>query len=424
MLNDLLMTDELQEVVSQAREKANQHGECFNIFTILRMQRNEAETHSRFLHELLKPNGRHGEGSAFLQLFLEGVPGLQGLGEGCYRISRELLTEEKRRVDIVIESPDTIVGIELKIDAADQKKQLHDYYRELQRRAGGEKQVTLVYLTLDGVSPSASSLHALTEEKVSCLSFAEDISRWLDSCIERSQHKPPLAHAIQQYQQLIHNLTGKGNTMNDLVAGELSSDVEKFEAALAVEKTLPKAKASVQERFWHELRSALEAHFGSSPSVYGGKNIATISADYYSKNRNNKHIGIKMPIFRVGDRKVCLYVNLYHAVHYGLRVEDESGTVVSSPDLREMVRNGLGSGNAVADGDSDWLVCYYYNPAEGDDEKMVNFDAFNGAAVGLLDEEVRRTLIADMVSHLAELAEKAEVLCKGLVMEPEALCKG
>ncbi|PAU74351.1 PDDEXK-like family protein [Halomonas salipaludis] len=410
MLNDLFMTDALMEVVSDARRRANKHGERFNIFSILRVHRNEAETHSRFLHELLKPQGRHGEGGAYLQLFLEDVLGLQASGEDPYRVSRELATEEKRRVDIVIESPDAIVGIELKIDAADQQAQLHDYYQELEWRAGSEKQVVLAYLTLDGKRPSAMSLNGLHKEKVVCLSFADNVSLWLEACIEKSQHKPALAHAIQQYQQLIHNLTGKGGTMGDLVAGELNSDVERFKEALEVEKSLPKAKASVQELFWQELRAALEAQFGVTPSVYGGKSIAAISQDYYSKNRNNKHVGIKLPICSLESRNVYLYVNLYHAVHYGLRVEDESGTVVPSPDLREMARMAVGKGNAVADGHADWLACYYYNPAAGDDEKIINFDAFNSAAVGLLDPEVRRTLIADMVAHQAELAAKAKTL--------------
>jgi len=411
MLTDFRMTDALMEVISDARAKTNKHGERFNIFSILRVHRNEAETHSRFLHELLTPQGRHGEGSAFLHLFLEGVLGLRASGEGPYRVSRELATEEKRRVDIAIESPDAIVGIELKIDAPDQQAQLHDYYRELQRRAGGTKQVVLVYLTLDGKSPSAMSLKGLSKEKAICLSFAEDVSRWLEDCIESSQYKPALAHAIQQYQQLIHNLTGKGGTMSDLVAGALNSDMERFKEALEVEKSLPKAKAFVQELFWQELRAALEAQFGITPSVYGGKSIAAIAKDYYSKNRNNKHVGIKLPICSLESRSVCLYVNLYHAVHYGLRVEDDSGTVVPSPDLREMARTAVGKGNAVADGHADWLACYYYNPAAGDDEKIINFDAFNSAAVGLLDPEVRHTLIADLVAHQAELAAKAKALC-------------
>ncbi|WP_106477946.1 PDDEXK-like family protein [Phytohalomonas tamaricis] len=407
MLDTLVMNNKLMKLVSQAREKANLNGEIFNIFSILKVHRNEAGTHSRFLHELLNPQGRHGEGTAFLDLFLDGVLDIQQEIKGHYRIKRELPTEEKRRVDIVIESAHDIVGIELKIDATDQNAQLYDYYQELLRRADGRKSVTLAYLTLDGKSPSSISLNGLSKDKVVCLSFAYHVSGWLQDCIEASQHKPILAHAIQQYQQTINNLTGEGGGVSDLIAGGLNTDIEKFKDALLVEESLPKAKASIQELFWKELSEALESKLGTMPSVYGGKSIASISRDYYSKNKNNKHVGIKMPICRLGDKNVCLYVNLYNAVHYGLRVENESGAIIPSPDLRELFRKEIGRGNAAADSHADWLVCYYYNPANGDSEKAINFDAFNSAAVSLLDEELRRALITDMVSHQAELASKA-----------------
>ncbi|MDT8880912.1 PD-(D/E)XK nuclease family protein [Halomonas saccharevitans] len=410
MLDDTLISDDLMDVVGQARERANQKGERFNIFSILKVHRDEAETHSRFLHELLNPRGRHGEGSAFLDLFLDGVLGISSQGGQHFRVRRELPTEEKRRVDMVIESPTDIIGVELKVDAADQKAQLHDYYHELQRRAEGQKTVTLAYLTLGGKRPSTMSLKELSEDDVVCLSFAHHITGWLQKCIDQSQHKPELAHAIQQYLQLIRNLTGKGGTMNDLVAGELKGDMERFQEALEVEKSLPKAKASVQEVFWKELSDALTDEFGVTPTVYNASTIASMSKDYYSKNRSNKHIRLKFPVCQLDGKAIYLYTNLYHAVHYGLRVEDESGAVIAAQSLRDTFREKWGTGNAVADKDADWLACYYFNPKAGDAEKIINFDSFNTAAVGLLDDEVRRTLIEDMVAHQAELAEKAKEL--------------
>lgn len=405
----LIVPDLLLSTVDRAREKANQHGERFNIFSILRMNRDESKTHSRFLYELLNPQGRHGEGDAFLHLFLETVLELNAPLGDRYRVMRELATERNRRVDIVVESRDFIAGIELKIDAADQPAQLHDYYQELQQCSGNRKSVTLAYLTLDGKGPSAMSLNKLDGDEVSCISYEEHISGWLQACIDRSLHKPIVPHAIQQYQQLIQNLTGAGGTMNDPIAGEMSSDIEKFKAALEVEKSLPKAKAAVQEMFWRQLSEALEAQFGSTPTIYGGKNIASMSASYFMKSKNNKHIGFRMPICKADDEQVvCLYVNLYQAVHYGLRVENSSGAVVSSPELRKVFRKELGNGNAVADKDADWLVCFYYNPAEGDNEKMIDFYSFNSAAIGLLDEQMRESLIEDMAYHLQELSNEAK----------------
>jgi hypothetical protein len=76
------------------------------------------------------------------------------------KVTRELATEDRRRVDIVVESPDLIIGIGIKINAGDQKAQLHDYYAELKRRAGARKTAVLVYLTLDGKPPSARKMFA------------------------------------------------------------------------------------------------------------------------------------------------------------------------------------------------------------------------------------------------------------------------
>lgn len=408
---DLPMTQELTRVVADARKQTNRHGERFNIFSILKMHRNEVETHSRFLYELLNPRGRHGEGDVFLMQFLNQVLGLHISAEGRYQVTRELATEEKRRVDMVIETPDTLVGIELKVDAADQYAQLRDYYRELQRRADDKKHIVMAYLTLDGKPPSSMSLGGLSQEAVVCLSFADDVSSWLQGCIDSSQHKPTVAYAIEQYRQTIDNLTGKGSTVSDIVAGELHSDVERFKEALAVEKSLPQAKAAVQKTFWQELKTALEKQLGVSASVYGGNSIEAISEDYYAKNRNNKRIGIKVPIGHVGNKHVVLYVNLYNAVHYGIRVEDASGAVIADPDLREAFRKDIGEGNAMADADADWLVCYYSNPGMGDAEKVINFDKFNSAAVGLLDDEVRHSLMADMVTHQTQLFEQAKKIC-------------
>ena len=43
-------------------------GENFNVFSILKMESKENETHSAFLGELLNPKGSHGFGSLFLKL--------------------------------------------------------------------------------------------------------------------------------------------------------------------------------------------------------------------------------------------------------------------------------------------------------------------------------------------------------------------
>ncbi len=343
-------------------------------------------------------------------MFLRDVLGLNSVS-GPYKVRREFPTAEKRRVDLVVEAPGHIVGIELKIDAHDQARQLYDYHQELEQQAGGQKSVTLVYLTLDGKRASKGSIGTLDESSIVRVSFAEDVMRWLQRCVDISADKPLLVGGLQQYQQLVKDLTGQGGSVTDRIANELKGDQERLECALAVERALPKAKAAIQRRFWEELHQALSEKVGSPVTVYGGSDLRSIARDYYEKGRNNKHVGMKVPVGQFGDKNVCLYTNLYHAVHYGLRVEDASGNALSAVDDRSYFRSGpegKAEGNAVADDHSSWLICFYFNPASGDESRIINFYDFNEAARSLMDDEARHELIENMVAHQLELVSKAK----------------
>jgi hypothetical protein len=61
ILSDIQIIAESYERVSEAK------GEKFNIFSILQMESNEVATHSRFISELLNPEGRHGQKDSFLK---------------------------------------------------------------------------------------------------------------------------------------------------------------------------------------------------------------------------------------------------------------------------------------------------------------------------------------------------------------------
>lgn len=59
------------KIILDAREKTLAPlGASFNVFSILNMEANEVDTHSRMLFELLSSEGSHGMGERFLRLFL------------------------------------------------------------------------------------------------------------------------------------------------------------------------------------------------------------------------------------------------------------------------------------------------------------------------------------------------------------------
>ncbi|MCG7588761.1 PD-(D/E)XK nuclease family protein, partial [Photobacterium sp. OFAV2-7] len=184
-------------MLEQYQRFSNQQGERFNIFSILRMERKEVETHSRFIYELLSPHGSHGMGTTFLEMFISDVLCLE-YQQGKLAVKREDGTDEGRRIDFTIESADSMIGIEMKIDAADQRNQLHDYYIELNKRAPNKK-IHLFYLTLFGTQPSTGSLNGLADDKYELIAFNSHIVDWLTACIKEAAMKPILREALVQY---------------------------------------------------------------------------------------------------------------------------------------------------------------------------------------------------------------------------------
>ena len=77
-----------------------------------------------------------------------------------------------------------------------------------------EKSFVLIYLTLDGCSPSKDSLgEYLKENDIVCLSYKSDIRGWLDRCVELSSRTPLVRETINQYISTIDILTN--NVMED-----------------------------------------------------------------------------------------------------------------------------------------------------------------------------------------------------------------
>ena len=165
----LLNDEDIKQIINdneQQRKAKEEQGDFFNIFSILKVERNEVYTHSAMLCELLNPNGSHGMKGSFLKLFIEEIP-LQNIPDknelinGTIKVYKEKdigpikKNEEKGgKIDLLIEFPDSnyAIIIENKIDARDQKAQLARYYNYAKKSY--KKNFTLFYLTKYGNEPS------------------------------------------------------------------------------------------------------------------------------------------------------------------------------------------------------------------------------------------------------------------------------
>ena len=225
-------------------------GENFNIFSILKLERYEVQTHSNFIHELLNPKGSHNQGTLFLELFLKNTLDLKEYGDiKC--VNPEHLTNENRRIDLVIETETYKIGIEMKIDAGDQDKQLYDYKRELDET---RKKSKLYYLTLTGYEASKKSTNGLKVDKdYFLLSFRDDIYNWIEDCIEKSATIPLLREGLVHYKNLIGKITNKISTPMEREMEDVIKTPKQVEAAQIILNEYPRIWAKKEMEFWDVL---------------------------------------------------------------------------------------------------------------------------------------------------------------------------
>jgi hypothetical protein len=115
---------------------------------------------SRVIADLLDARGSHGQGHLFLNSLLEkaGLPTVRI--RDFVRVEREVRTvrtkKENRRIDIVVETPTVVLGIENKPWAVQQPNQLADYLEDVQVRGNREGKGSALLFLSDQKAETAS----------------------------------------------------------------------------------------------------------------------------------------------------------------------------------------------------------------------------------------------------------------------------
>ena len=217
-----------QKIKEQRKEKF-ERGENYNIFNDLGFMSDEVHLHSMFLANLLNPKGSHGQRGKFLEAFLKMLQkSSPTISTNCLELDTTNASVEVEkyigrqtdseggRIDIYLSDGKHSIIIENKIYAGDQHHQMLRYwnYGLSQKGDDTEKSFVLIYLTLDGCSPSKDSLgEDLKENDIVCLSYKSDIRGWLDRCVELASRTPLVRETINQYISTIDILTN--NVMED-----------------------------------------------------------------------------------------------------------------------------------------------------------------------------------------------------------------
>ena len=244
------------EMVETHEKYANQQGENFNIFRILKMGHYEVKTHSRFIYELLDPKGSHGQNDIFLKSFVKKVLESKDFNT-AKNPKREDLTDENRRIDFTLETNSEIFGIEMKIYADDQKQQLLDYAKELNERTKDEQKVKMFYLTLDGKEASEESFKdGENKTDYTPISFKNEILSWIKDCTKQSAEKSVLREALIQYKILIEKLTGQNEDLNMDIVEKL---LENPKGTLAIYNNFDDFRTGIFQEFYKKIRSEFES---------------------------------------------------------------------------------------------------------------------------------------------------------------------
>ncbi len=285
--------DKLEKLLSQVRVYVNEdkqrraeafkRGECYNVFDVLGI-RNQELSHSSFLTELLNPDGSHGMQDAFLKAFIDTIarggskPELDTAHAQVYTEYNIGNTTDTTggRIDILItDRCGHAIIIENKIWAADQPNQLvryHNFAHEMYDK------FTILYLTLNGDEPNKQSKGDLSAQNgdYRCISYRSDIIGWLQQCAQLAFDKPRVRETINQYINLIQQLTNQ-NTMEQKQLIQLLTNKENFEQATAVEQRMPDVRKHIfQDIFRKQVEEQLKKE--DAPKV----TIADCTSDGYS----------------------------------------------------------------------------------------------------------------------------------------------
>ena len=170
-------------------EQDQKEASGFNVFDLIQPDENRL---SDVLTLLLNPKGPHGQGDLFLRLLLEMLgTGFASKHTKRATVHRESLTRridnDRRRMDVLVDVSDLVLGIENKVDAGEQPGQVKDYLEHLRRwgkaRSGRS---LLIYLTPGRRTPESLSAEELRVEmannRLFCWSYGQDVRVWLEAC--------------------------------------------------------------------------------------------------------------------------------------------------------------------------------------------------------------------------------------------------
>lgn len=398
----------LEKVAEEARPFFNRP-KPFNLISILMNESDEVNLHSRFLADLLSPQGRHGKKTLFLDRLLAMIKWqdfcTKEVRVECERDKIDILLTNSRRQAIIFEN---------KINALDQHRQLPRYVEALQKRRYEvlpEKNIRLIYLTKYGHSPSSEA--ELGEMGLSlslnCLSYRENIRDWLEECLKLVESDTPLRESLAMYLNVVLRLTKQsGIPEMDKKINDILLDPINLRAGIEIAKQVREVKIELQYRFWDWLNKSLSEAFDDRGMTWDGRmvevNRRKIERYYSPGARNRNFYGMETNIDTGKNGvKLCFRVEIHNRIYFGIRIPknnpgQSSDTHINKDTLIKIAKNIKSS----MESSDHWIAKWYTDPELN--WRDFNLDRVDGVGV-FMDKEKGKDCARKIAENMADIAK-------------------
>lgn len=378
-------------IVAKSIEGTKARKGRFNLFTTLLKISDETRLHSRFIHFLLNPNAHHDCGDLFLQAFAETIKEYPnqpefGIVNSAFQYGRtEQPTHKGRRIDIYLVFRDGKIAIENKIWAHEQEDQIKDYSEYIK---SDEATNLLFYLTLFGDEANTSENCVYFK-----ISYQTHILAWLEKCLSRSYEHVNINQALQQYRDVVLELTGRSKNMEQIK--EIKKLIRTKPGFLKNFHLVTQSVEELKDASWHLLLHEIAHELKAIENI---TYIRDYHGDYKDPRNSPSDTWI---LFKIKDLEFCLgiaktgnnriAVTMFPGNSDGSSLHEKGLVQRLFAELQKQVDSGLSSG---------WWGIYYEVP----DCKPLNDPEFS---LELLDEDSRGGIVKRASDSIKDFVNSA-----------------
>lgn len=406
------------DIIRKRYDQIESQKDQFNIFSILRNNREEVRLHSRFIASLLSwPTNNN---YLFLDKFIREIKSNFTYNTDSLEIYPSY--NDKREysdIDILIidRTAQHAIIIENKIYAPDsnhqEEGQLEKYYRIIvEDEKIPEKNVEVLYLTLDGHEPTDESVSTCKKypqliEKVQCISYATQIKCWLTESVKTAYNKPFQRETILQYINLINDMTNHSeqDEQHEILRliGESESNIKS--AKLLIDN-ISNLHWHILSNFWNGLANELTRRGYTILYTPTEEDYNLITKVESQRKKNQAHLYIDFKVDHSYQIRIEEYNNTW--INFGVK----KGQRISKCFTQAFKSLLKQEGNEYESEDEfDEFLIWKYLPSIKNDD-MNSWDIHNNVTFRLIREDFRNQVIAIFSDDIDNFVNEVNTLVK------------